>query len=733
MHLIQPLPFILSIVLSVAVVALLYGLLFVAHPRGWWTHASFDVDGYLEDHVLHSIQKGIADIRALSRNNYQRGAAKVTFSSTGVCTTSDVGGSAQTVKAMVMDKLAAAIPSLRQLPDAVEYTVEHLGAGLIDYDSPESVLKSKGLHPINRAIAEAGQLHGTAVADALFGRGLLHALLSLDEKSFLSMHAGGMTPVLAKAFEAADPLPNDPAAALLHAALKTARARDGWALITDELSIVVSACAGVAQFRHVAKAIAPQVRRMRMDRRPNLNYGQVFKMFNDPYLNEYIGKVSELWQGFLKRSKRSRNEAKLYVTKLRSALVSFIEGKEIGNDDAGKGRKSGLIEKVFGKRRALGAEGFEADDFAPYDYYRDPNFGIHVDDDGREAIVEEFSIKKEFKKVENAFKKAGKALEKGAKKALGPLVLIADFIKDVAKTLIYILQKLFDTFKLLFKDPPKFALSIVRVLLGVFLLVWLTLLSHWVELAVFVCIAFVPMALMVLLHTAIFLLAAVANLALSFVDVSSGGMIRFLARNEDHPEAWWRHAGFHAGNKPIRVFGTCTRCTDGFQPLAFTCKRVSRCVPLSSPTAMLVRLGKEGRLVPLLGASNAYMHTVLPSSDLACARKVADYNRQCTAPIKCNGFSIDDDVVLDMVLCACAGRMHFPGTDPQVTCAVCEAALQGNRYVRQASAMGYPAEVVSKTQRSWNLTDWAPMTQLGVAALGSVVAFAVVRGQPVFV
>lgn len=717
MNLIQPLPFILSIVLSVAVVALLYGLLFVAHPRGWWTHASFDVDGYLEDHVLHSIQKGVTDIKALSQKEYLRTAATVTFSSTGVCTTAEIGGSAQTVKAMVLDKLVAAIPSLRQLPDPSEYTVEHLGAGLIDYDSPDSVLKSKGLHPINRAIAEAGKLHGTAVAATLFESGLLHALLSLDQKSFISMHAGGMTPVLAKAFSASIPVPNDPAAALLHAALKTAKAHDGWALITEELSMVVSACSGVAQFRHVAKAIAPQVRRMRMDRRPNLNYGQVFKVFNDPYLNEYIGKVSELWQGFHKNSARLRKEARTYVGAMKSALKSFIKGNKSGKEE-------------------FEAQDEAADEFLPYEYFRNPDFGIHVDADGREVIIEEFNIKKAFKKVDKAFKKAGKSIQKGVKKALGPLAIIGDFIKDVAKTLIFILQKVFDTFKLLFKDPPEFALTIVRVLLGAFLLVWLTLLTPWVEWAVFVWIAFVPMALMVLLHTAIFLLAAVANLALSFVDVSSGGMIRFLARNEDHPEAWWRHAGFHAGNKPVRVFGTCTRCADGFEPLAFTCKRVSRCVPLSSPTAMLVRLGKEGRLVPLLGASNAYMHTLLPSSDLACARKVADYRRQCTAPIKCNGFSIDDDVVLDMVLCACAGRMHFPGTDPQMTCTVCEAALKGNKYMRQASAMGYPAnspQVMENTRGSWNTVDWAPMTQLGVAALGSVVAFAVVRGQTVFV
>jgi hypothetical protein len=72
--------------------------------------------------------------------------------------------------------------------------------------------------------------------------------------------------------------------------------------------------------------------------------------------------------------------------------------------------------------------------------------------------------------------------------------------------------------------------------------------------------------------------------------------------------------------------------------------------------------------------------------------------------------------------------MHFPGSDGQVTCTLCESVLKGHPHKAAASAMGYPADPYESVEWEWKGSFLlSPMTQLGMAIAGSVVAFAVAR------
>ena len=154
--------------------------------------------------------------------------------------------------------------------------------------------------------------------------------------------------------------------------------------------------------------------------------------------------------------------------------------------------------------------------------------------------------------------------------------------------------------------------------------------------------------------------------------------------------------GAHSGNGTGRFFGTLFPCGAGYAPgmLPTYCGKVSRCVPLRSPAAMLMNRVRNGALVAT-GPSRLFAHPLVPDDSLACTRQAKLYELACNGQLRTNGFTVSRDAVSDLVLIACAGRMQLDASSAQTACELCaSAAPAGMRTL--ASASSSPSFVPNK-------------------------------------
>ena len=675
-----------ALLISVLVIVIVYTILFVMHPRAWWTHCSFDVDGYLEDDLLPTVQAcGAAIVACTTPAVPGRVSYSAATSGSGELVFTKMDGvNVLSTPAFITQKFATVVPGLASLGEAdysaPSYTVDTLGTQLIDYDSPTSVMNAPSSGTFNKVIAQIAMLNGNNPVSSMLLAGGASLCLAIDQTNFVALQQGQAVPYLTQIFNNSTIDADDPFVALLGQCLQ-GDVQTGWDTFSNELKVVLAACTAIADLRHLYLVVGPQVRKMRMNRRPTTNLVKVFQLFNSAYLVEYKANASESFAEYEADKGSAWNEA--------SVIVDWV----ISEADTLLGDKKHTTTAAAAPSTAA------QESFSPY--VRSTLFGVHVDETGREVVVEEMSIGTLFS-------------------AIGSLLKIfPEMIKgvtDIVKTAIVIVKALVGALDQLKNGPVAFITAIFKVIIGGIVLIVLTIAKPWIHFIIFFWIGVVPLLIKLAFFTAIFLVACVSNLVLSFADISTGGMLQFLSRSEDHPEAHWNQAGVQSGNVSERIFGTLYRCSEGFEPgfAGFSCVRVSRCVPLASPSAMLIRQYRESRYVPLLGGANLYMHPLLPDTSVKCTKAVGRYTKANAKTIRTNGFTVDQNVVRDLVSCVCAQRMHMAATagNPQQVCAMCEAALPGTSF-------NYGGAIVPPSAA-------APQMHPLIVVAGSAVAAAVV-------
>ena len=652
--LVEPLASGVKVALSAALVAVLYVLVAVVHPRRWWLNRAFDVDGYVHDDLAPRLRAEVAVLKAASDAvpQLRRPAARVTV---GPGSTLEVRALPDKTAAPVSLRgfLAAALPSLRAVTDPDDLDADDdLGKRVIDLADAPSVLRANRDRPVSRVLAECGALRGTPVADRLLVGGT-PLCMALDAAGVAALRAGLPNPHLTGLVP--DTRDDDPGAALLLAVLGAATDDDAWQLLRAELDAVSAVARSIAELRHAFVAVFPQVRRMRMDRRPDMDLTRVFQTFNRPYVSEFMSNYNAAVADF----------------KTTSDEMWRVSGNVV------KGLKANVQRNLDGRRHASDlppkAEKFEA---APLlePIVRSTFFGVHVDENGREVVVEEMSIGSFFKMVGSIFK-------------LLPKILTS--VGSMMEGIVEIFMALLGVFRELKKGVFNFVIKLLIVIVNCVLLVWIILCGPALTAAIWAVLALGPLVVKLAFYAVVLGVASVLNLVMAFADTATQGALRHLSLSEDHPEAWLRLPGAHAGNRTGRYFGTLCACSEGYAPslMPTWCAKISRCVPLSSPAAMLVNRLRGGRLVPVLSGSTVFAHPVLPSDSVACTRQAARYRKQVAADPVVNGFTVPGDVVQDLALAACVGRMA-PGADPASTvCELCRDVVTG-RHQAAASASG---------------------------------------------
>lgn len=685
-----PVVFIVQVVLSILLVVVVGICVFVAHPRLWWMNRSFDVEGYVEDELTPLLQANVATIvgtggAALAK----RKAAVVSVGNDSiVCLTP---GSTDVDAVSMKGFVQSSLPSAARVKPEDAVDTEHVKKYLVDMADEASARNANRGDTVGSLIVECWSMNGTPVADYVAAQGLLPVVFSIDKDALAGIRAGLFNPELADAIRKIKVPDGDPAAALLLECTQAASDAEAWTLLRAELDRFLECVAAISSLRKLTTFVFPQIKRMRLDRKPDMDFMEVYKMFNRPYLVQFNTNCSAAFAEFTTTKDAIWLTAKRMTDAFKKSVKSNITGKT----------------ETFESESEDSMSNDSSFDPLPR-YTRDTKFGVRVDEDLTETLVEETFVE-EF---------AGLG---GITKVFKMLPNILKMVVELFKILIVILKAFFELFKVLVKDPLMFIVKWILLVVNAWILVAAIVLAPLITYWVWVFIAVTPLAIKLIFYTILFCQACVWNFVLALGDVMTGGQLRFLALSEEHPESWWTVAGRHSGNRTVRVFGTFYPCVEGYSCgfVPMYCGKVSRCEPLRSPIATLAHELKYGRPAPLVSTGKAFMHPLIPDEGIACLRLAERYKAQSKAPVLCNSFTLRADVREDIALAACMGRMK--SSDTIKMCKVCESAVVGPHRA-MASASNVSADMAAKTLKAVSQPRGSTKAVVSVVALVALVA-----------
>jgi len=662
--LVGPLQTVLQLAVSAAVVAVVVVLIFVAHPRCWWLNRSFDVEGYVHDDLFERMQGYLTTVAAVAAQAHRTlPAATVTVADGVVAVLAQGPGTAAAVGSAFANVVRNLLPSAASVaPAAVAaWTADTLEKQVIDMASPASVVNANKTDNVALLVAETGMIAGQPMGAFAFApASMLPVCLALDKPALSALRAGAPNHGLADLVSSiGSKVPSDdPGAALLHACIAAPTDAAAWTVLRQELDPVIAGMAAVAELRHAYSVVFPQVRLMRIHRVPEKRLMKVFAMFNDPYVQEFMTEYSGAVRDYDATKNAAWAEAKAAVRALTLRVKENVSGS--------KPDPSLQLDKPLPPQSDPSMESFRQDR-----YVRSTFFGVHVDESGREVFVEEMSIGSFFSSVASVLK-------------MLPKILVG--VGGMMEGIVEIFKAFLAVFKQLKHGPFEFIVSLLLLIVNSIILVIVLVLAPVWTVVIWFCLALVPLIIQLALYAVILCVSSVLNLVMAFADIASGGALQHLALSEDHPEAWFVTPGAHSGNGTGRFFGTLYPCGAGYVPgiLPTYCGKVSRCVPLRSPAAMLMNSVRNGALVAT-GPSRLFAHPLVPDDSVACTRQTKLYEIACNGQLRTNGFTVSRDAVSDLVLVACAGRMQNASSG--VTCELCaSAAPVGMRALASASS-----------------------------------------------
>lgn len=272
---------------------------------------------------------------------------------------------------------------------------------------------------------------------------------------------------------------------------------------------------------------------------------------------------------------------------------------------------------------------------------------------------------------EGFFKSIGRLVKALAQLPKLMVMLIKDAVPMAIRLMVEILKVLpkfikafIHYFSYIAKDPMRFVMGMLKLFLGTLLLLLLIVSKH--------VLAYVAVLLTALgavlpewcLWNLITLLFLMWSILLSMCDRVSGGVVRFLARAEDHPEAWWRTPSFEEGNGHVRVIGTYKPCAPGYVPgaLGSMCRKLSReCVAGACPLASLMRRARTGYFRS--PAAIASGQRVVPVKGPACRGRVSAHRAKCAATLtsgrgRINEHALHAPTMSGLARCLCLCRLH---------------------------------------------------------------------------
>lgn len=336
---------------------------------------------------------------------------------------------------------------------------------------------------------------------------------------------------------------------------------------------------------------------------------------------------------------------------------------------------------------------------------------------------------------EGFFKSIGRLVKALAKLPTLIIMLITKAIPMAIQIMVEIIRLvpviiggIVKTFRYIVSDPVMFLFKIIQLVLGTWLLFVLVISKHLLSYVAVVLLALGTVIPQYCLWNLITLLFLAWSLVLAMCDHLSGGVVRFLARAEDHPEAWWQYSGFEEGNGHMRVFGTYKPCGTGYGPgiMGGVCWKLERsCAAAACPVATLMRCARTTYFRS--AASIASGQRIVASLGLACQERARAQRDKCTASLTTGTRLINEHV------------LHAPTMKELARClSLCRLhAVTGAALVKRDLAAGAVGDDPLTTRILGSITPVFPRTGLGlpvtnilaIAAAVVVVAWTATRAS----
>jgi hypothetical protein len=652
-----------SVLAAVAVIGVcfvIWLMITVGHVRPWATHRSFDVDEYVQSTLYPHVVQCLRDVSALRAEAAPARAARVHASATGVVVIDTTSGQARSACLALHAMLVQAVPALGAIDDhgIDSYSESEFLTKLVDIADAAS-LRNSTPHAVTQAIS--GCASGADVSSTV-ARSMAGLLLTLSADDLDTIRSGASDSGLADAVRAhlAGGVAQDDAfVAHIAAAVRAAPGDSEHARVAKVMS---KALIAVSELGTVYRNVIPQVRTMRFVRRPTMDITEVAWIFMMPYVNTYFAGV----QAAVARASAGSGGAFERAQKFYSSNLKALRESVVGKEPFAEPFADPVVElpKLV---RAVGLV-MSGDDV-----------GVYIDSEGHVRTSEAFigTLKKMVKAVISIAKLIPQLIK------LIPVVI--SMITKIMEILPKAVTKLLKIFAKI--DRPNgvvlTVIDIVTLCAGVCLLVALSLAQIPFTYVTWMLFVLVAPALTVAYLTAVCAVGVVAALVLATADVASGGVLRFLARSEDHPELWWAGDHFEDGNKTDRILGASTPCFTGYSPgmTRLFCWRRSACLASNCPASTMMRGYRTNAYVPTLS-----LQRVLPSDAEACVPRVRKQLTRCdrvlstgTGPgASVNGHVLQGEPIARVVRCLGLCRLHvLPGSD-ETTAALTRLALRAD-------------------------------------------------------
>lgn len=663
-----------KLMINAAILAVVTILLIIAialywiHLRGIWTNHSFAINDYIKDELLGNVKTSMERILLLGDldNMSSNVDHELSIDDTDLVKATAVGTDAvESCEKQLYTKLLGRLPSLTDVTQASidEYSANTLLKEVITKtEQPES--------PISRVLFEASRTSGSLcgeITDSYLG-----LLLLLNEDDIRVVQRGAVNVATMEKLRtyvtSLGSTRND--AYMAHIGECINDKSDGAARHTRTALKLARAVCATTDLSSLMKNVVPQAKDL-YDARQKKSIPQVFWMLYKPYFEAWINSIKSFFRNVKVVSKSTRITAAV-LTGVRD-LKSKIECRVFpGTKGCPKVEDIPAPTTTTLPEPDDLPEGFENLDegnielakAAASDLLSGKENTIYLGADGN------------LHRSEGFFKAIGRAMKAFAKipEFLGMLLAkLPGIFSGIIKILLLLIKALVRIVQLigmLIKNPLQACLDLFLLLVGIPCIVLLIAAENMIVTAIVMIYAILVALPTFLFATLLCVMLFIPCVVGSIADYFLNGMVRVLARTENHPEAWWFNTAFEYYNINRRAVLSFSTCSNGYSPKNVFCIKRNGCLSVACPASMLMRAYRTGRYRhPLATATGMRL---LPNEKKSCKGAVNHNSMKCGSALygdrrKINYTKLNGESIRDMIRALCLTRNHIlPGTEAEM-------------------------------------------------------------------
>jgi hypothetical protein len=658
-----------AILLIVTILLIIAIALYWIHFRGIWTNHSFAINDYIKDDLLVNVKRSMERILLLGDLDDTGSYVdhELSIDDTDLVKATAVGTDVvESCEKRLYAKLLGRLPSLANITQA---SIDEYSANTM---LKEVITKSaQAESPISRVLLEASNTSGSLCGEIT--NSYLGLLLLLNEGDIRIVQRGAANVATMEKLRtyvtSLGATRNDSYMAHIGGCIND-KSNGASKHTRTALKLSRAVCAAT-DLSSLMKNVVPQAKDL-YDARQKKSIPQVFWLMYKPYFKAWINSIKSFFRN-VKIVSSSTTVTASILDGVRN-LKHKIECRVFPNT---KGCPK--VEPIPAPEMTTLPdpeplpEAFENPDESNVELAKAAASDLLS---GKESTVY-LGADGNLHRSEGFFKAIGRALKAFAKipEFLGMLLSnLPGIFKSLIKILLLMVKtmvRLVQLIGMFMKNPMQAVLEIFLLAVGVpCIIVLIAAENAIVTLIVMiyaVLIALPTFLLATLLCVLLFIPCVVGAVADHFLN----GMIRVLARTENHPEAWWYNTAFEYYNVNLRALLSFSTCSNGYSPKNIFCIKRNGCLSVACPASMLMRAYRTGRYRHPLATAAGFR--LLPNEKKSCRRTVTNNAMKCGAALygdqrTINFIKLNGESIRDMIRALCLTRNHIlPGTEAEMS------------------------------------------------------------------